>query len=67
MDEIKELAAGVIRTSKELSDGRIIRYYDTHGQRRSNIDTRESAEQPGIGELRLDPLTNEWIAVSHHR
>lgn len=67
MDEIKTLSAGVIRTDRHLSDGRTIRYYDTKGQYRSAKDQRPQEEQPGIGELRLDPLVNEWVVMSAHR
>ena len=62
-----KLSAGVTRTDRPLSDGRTIRYYDTKGQVRAAADKREKAEQPGIGELRLDPLVNEWVAMAAHR
>lgn len=67
MDEILELSAGVIRTSRTMNDGRTIRYYDTKGQSRVVKDQRPEEEQPGIGELRLDPLLNEWVAMAAHR
>ena len=67
MDEILELSAGVVRTSRTMNDGRTIRYYDTAGQSRTTPDQREKEEQPGIGELRLDPLVNEWVAMAAHR
>jgi UDPglucose--hexose-1-phosphate uridylyltransferase len=67
INEIKELSAGVIRTDRTMNDGRTIRYYDTAGQTRSIADQREKEEQPGIGELRLDPLVNEWVAMAAHR
>ncbi len=62
-----KLGAGVTRTDRPLSDGRTIRYYDTNNQARAAADKRENAEQPGIGELRLDPLVNEWVAMAAHR
>jgi UDPglucose--hexose-1-phosphate uridylyltransferase len=62
-----KLGAGVTRTDRPLADGRIIRYYDTHEQSRVAPDKREKSEQPGIGELRLDPLVNEWVAMASHR
>ena len=62
-----KLGAGVTRTDRPLSDGRTIRYYDTQDQVRAVADKREKAEQPGIGELRLDPLVNEWVAMASHR
>ena len=67
MNEIVELSAGVVRTSRPMNDGRTIRYYDTAGQKRSAQDERPQEEQPGIGELRLDPLVNEWVAMAAHR
>ena len=62
-----KLGAGVTRTDRPLSDGRTIRYYDTNNQARAAADKREKVEQPGIGELRLDPLVNEWVAMAAHR
>ena len=67
MNEIVELSAGVVRTSRPMNDGRTIRYYDTAGQKRTAQDERPQEEQPGIGELRLDPLVNEWVAMAAHR
>ena len=67
MDEILELTAGVVRTSRTMNDGRTIRYYDTAGQTRTAKDLRPEEDQPGIGELRLDPLVNEWVAMAAHR
>lgn len=67
MDEIKRLAAGVIRRDRVMADGRMIHYYDTHSQSRAAVDHRELEEEPMIGELRLDPLVNEWVAVAAHR
>ena len=62
-----KLGAGVTRTDRPLSDGRTIRYYDTSNQSRAAADKREKVEQPAIGELRLDPLVNEWVAMAAHR
>jgi len=67
MVESKKLNAGVIRNDRQMADGRIIRYYDTQGQARSAEDSRPREEQPEIGELRLDPLVNEWVAMAAHR
>ena len=67
MSESKKLNAGVTRNDRQMADGRTIRYYDTAGQARSALDARPQEEQPGIGELRLDPLVNEWIAMAAHR
>ncbi|MGI9144691.1 MAG: galactose-1-phosphate uridylyltransferase [Candidatus Planktophila sp.] len=62
-----KLGAGVTRTDRPLADGRTIRYYDTQDHVRAVTDKREKSEQPGIGELRLDPLVNEWVAMAAHR
>jgi UDPglucose--hexose-1-phosphate uridylyltransferase len=67
MSESKKLNAGVTRNDRQMADGRTIRYYDTAGQARTAQDSRPQEEQPGIGELRLDPLVNEWIAMAAHR
>ena len=63
----KKLAAGVTRTDRTLMDGRTIRYYDTQGQSRTAEDQRPIEEQPAIGEMRLDPLNNEWVVIASHR
>ena len=67
MSDIKDLSAGVRRTDNMMADGRTIRYYDTAGQSRTAKDLRPAEEQPGIGELRLDPLVNEWVVMAAHR
>ncbi len=67
MSEQKKLSAGVIRNNLAMADGRTIRYYDSQGQSRSAQDQRPKEEQPGIGELRLDPLLNEWVVMAAHR
>ena len=63
----KQFGAGVVRTDLVMADGRTIRYYDTKGQARNTVDQRPAENQPGIGELRLDPLLNEWVVVAAHR
>ncbi|MGA0866442.1 MAG: galactose-1-phosphate uridylyltransferase, partial [Candidatus Nanopelagicaceae bacterium] len=72
MSEVsKPIERDVIRTDRVMADGRTIRYYDTVDDGkpvlRDAIDRREKEEQPGIGELRLDPLLNEWVAMAAHR
>ena len=67
MAEQKKLTGGVVRSDCELADGRTIRYYDTALQVRNSSDRRESESQPAIGELRLDPLVNEWVVMAAHR
>ena len=56
MSQSKNLDAGVIRSDLEMSDGRIIRYYDSTNRVREAKDLRETEVQPGIGELRLGQL-----------
>ena len=58
---------GVIRTDRKMADGRTIRYYDSKPTNRDATDKRPKEAQPNIGELRFDPLVNEWIAISSHR
>ncbi len=67
MAQSKKLSAGITRNNREMADGRIIRYYDTVGQTRTTADLRPKEDQPDIGELRLDPLVNEWVAMAAHR
>ncbi len=67
MAQSKKLSAGIIRNNREMADGRTIRYYDTANQSRTAIDNRPIEVQPTIGELRLDPLVNEWVAMASHR
>ena len=64
---VTALGAGVVRTDRTLMDGRTIRYYDTLGQTRTAIDQRDPEVPPKIGEMRLDPLTQEWVVVAAHR
>ena len=50
-----------------MSDGRGIRYYDQGAVTRDAIDQRPDEGRPGIGELRLDLLTGDWVAMAAHR
>lgn len=61
------LPAGITRTDLPMNDGRTLRYYDDIDTNRSAVDKRDKETAAGIGELRLDPLLNEWIAVAAHR
>ena len=61
------LPAGITRTDLPMNDGRTLRYYDDNVVQRSAIDKRDKDIPAGIGELRLDPLLNEWISVATHR
>ena len=62
-----QLSAGVIRTDLPMADGRTIRYYDQGSVSRTAADKRPIEAQPGIGELRFDPMVSEWVAVASHR
>ena len=55
------------RTDLKMFDGRDIFYYDTKQVTRSAVDKRAHEDRPEVGDLRLDPLTNEWITVAHDR
>ena len=61
MSQVIKLDSGVIRSDLPMADGRTIRYYDSAPHTRTASDTRPVEDQPGIGELRLDPLLNEWV------
>jgi len=61
------LSHGITRQDRKLSDGRTISYYDSKPTTRDAIDTRPVEKRPGLGELRLDALTNEWVVMAAHR
>jgi UDPglucose--hexose-1-phosphate uridylyltransferase len=63
----KKLSAGVIRTDREMADGRTIRYYDSSPIAHSAIDQRPAEAQPEIGQLRYDALLGEWVSMAAHR
>ena len=67
MSQTKRLDAGVVRSDLPMADGRTIRYYDSQDRTRDASDKRPVEDQPGIGELRLDPLVNEWVVMAAHR
>ena len=62
-----ELHNGVIRQDHTLSDGRIIRYYDSGNVTRDGKDLRPIEAPAGIGELRFVALVGEWVAIASHR
>ncbi len=62
-----DLGGGFSRTDLPMNDGRTIRYYDSKPVTRSARDQRPPEDSAGVGEIRLDPLLNEWIAVAAHR
>ena len=61
------LSHGIVRQDRKLSDGRTISYYDSKPVVREAVDTRPVENRPGLGELRLDALTNEWVVMAAHR
>ena len=61
------LSHGIVRQDRSLSDGRTISYYDSKLTSREALDTRPVEKRPGLGELRLDALTNEWVVMAAHR
>jgi len=67
MSSGRDLSKAIRRNDRLMADGRTIRYYDTANQKRNAPDLRPVEEQAGIGELRLDPLVNEWVVVAAHR
>ena len=62
-----KLSGGVVRTDLKMADGRAIRYYDLGDVERNAVDERENEGRPKVGELRLDLLTDEWIAMAPDR
>jgi UDPglucose--hexose-1-phosphate uridylyltransferase len=58
----------VKRTVRHLADGREIIYFDQPGAPdRVAEDTRDLPPVSAASEIRLDPLTNEWVAMAAHR
>lgn len=57
----------VFRSDLLMNDGRTIRYYDDSKISRIVSDQRPVEAPAGVGELRLDPLVNEWVVVASHR
>ena len=69
--KVTKLNKGVLRQELAMADGRQIFYYDKVDGgteiSRTAVDTRAKEARPGVGELRLDALTNEWVAMAAHR
>lgn len=63
----RQLDTSIFRTDHLMNDGRTIRYYDSKETSRTAEDLRPAEDPAKIGELRLDPLVNEWIAFAAHR
>ncbi|WP_051366197.1 galactose-1-phosphate uridylyltransferase [Hamadaea tsunoensis] len=58
----------VKRSSINLADGRELIYFDeSDDQVRATVDQRHLPPRPAPSQLRLDPLTQEWIAVADNR
>ncbi len=63
----------VRRSSHRLADGREIVYFDDRAPyadgsvEREVHDTRDLGPAEQAGEMRLDPLTGEWVAIAAHR
>jgi UDPglucose--hexose-1-phosphate uridylyltransferase len=58
----------VKRTVRHLADGREIIYFDQPGApERVAEDTRDLPPVAAASEIRLDPLTAEWVAMAAHR
>jgi galactose-1-phosphate uridylyltransferase (family 1) len=59
----------VIRTSRQLADGREILYFDADGDApaREAPDTRDLPPVATRSQLRYDPLLAEWVVVAAHR
>ncbi|BCJ60301.1 galactose-1-phosphate uridylyltransferase [Micromonospora endophytica] len=56
------------RTEIRLADGRELIYFDERDDAvRDQPDRRELPPPPPASQLRLDPLTDEWVAVAVHR
>ncbi|MGC5330136.1 galactose-1-phosphate uridylyltransferase [Micromonospora sp. DT62] len=56
------------RTAIALADGRELVYFDERDDAvRDQPDRRELPPPPPASQLRLDPLTDEWVAVAVHR
>ncbi|WP_020670221.1 galactose-1-phosphate uridylyltransferase [Amycolatopsis nigrescens] len=57
------------RTSRRLADGREILYFDEKpdAPERVAVDTRDLPPVAAASEIRLDPLTGEWVAMAAHR
>ncbi|HEU5144894.1 MAG TPA: galactose-1-phosphate uridylyltransferase [Dermatophilaceae bacterium] len=57
-----------VRTSRRLADGREVIYFDDGAKGpRNGIDRRPLGERADAGELRLDALTGDWVAIAGHR
>src|SRR5687768_13506773 len=60
---------GVIRTTRQLADGREILYFDDDGHPAEHTarDTRDLPPVSTRSQLRVDALVGEWVAIASHR
>ncbi|MEV0247633.1 galactose-1-phosphate uridylyltransferase [Nocardia sp. NPDC050712] len=57
----------MIKTERELADGRTIRYYDATPVVRVAADSRDLPVAHTSSQARFDPLLGEWVVVASHR
>ncbi|WP_020501097.1 galactose-1-phosphate uridylyltransferase [Sciscionella marina] len=59
----------VRKTTAKLADGREIVYFDDSpdAPARTAVDTRDLPEPAPYSEIRLDPLSGEWVGLAAHR
>jgi galactose-1-phosphate uridylyltransferase (family 1) len=60
----------VIRTSRQLADGREILYFDDDDAGRAPREAEDTRDLPAVAtrsQLRFDPLLAEWVVVAAHR
>ncbi|GAB3483878.1 galactose-1-phosphate uridylyltransferase [Amycolatopsis cihanbeyliensis] len=55
------------RIARNLADGREIIYFDERPVPRDAVDGRDLPPVVAASEIRLDPLTREWVAMAAHR
>jgi UDPglucose--hexose-1-phosphate uridylyltransferase len=55
------------RTVRHLADGREMIYFDEEAHERTAVDTRDLPPVAASSEIRLDPLSGEWVAMAAHR
>lgn len=57
----------MIKTERDLADGRTIRYYDVTPVARMAVDTRDLPTARTTSQARFDPLLGEWVVMASHR
>jgi UDPglucose--hexose-1-phosphate uridylyltransferase len=62
------ILGSVKRTLTRMADGRELIYFDERDDAvRDAVDRRDLPDRSAGSQLRLDPLTDEWVAVATHR